>query len=123
MNALPGDDNVGGSRRQSIYGNSEDRRGGTSPYMGSPSLHIGGGPPVIPTFGDPDNGGSNRGTPRSGIYTPGGTSRNLPGTTSVYQNPAEGDEDEDNDDLVARNTRINATAPPMTLKQKKKKRR
>lgn len=119
VNTLPGDHDHaggGGSRRQSIYGSS-----GTSPYIGSPS-HLAGGPPVIPAFEDMDNGGSSRGgTPRSGIYTPGGSTRGLPGS-SVYQNPAEGDEDEENDDLVARNTRINATAPPITAKQKKKRR-
>lgn len=121
MNPLPGvggDENGGGSRRQSLYGNTGNR----SPYMTSPALSAG-GPPVIPTFNDEDNAGSNRGTPRSGIYTPGGTSRDLPGTSSVYQNPAEGDEEGDNDELVARNTRINATAPTIGGRQKKKKRR
>lgn len=127
--------NVGGSKPSGgIY----------SPYTSS-STPIPTGPPVIPrgTYGDTDETGGGGGGPGSSrttpsqrarsIYgggTPGGSTRGLPGGTpaggGVYQNPLrqeEGDDgDGDNDDLLARNTKINATTPA-PAKAKKKKRR
>lgn len=128
------------------WGNTGTRPGGGiySPYTSSSPLPT--GPPVIPkgTWGDADDTGgagpSNRTTPSQrprsiyGSTTPGGSTRNLPanGTPAgggVYQNPLRQEEGEnedgegETDELVARNTKINATAPPpiMTAKEKKKK--
>ncbi|KAF9447772.1 hypothetical protein P691DRAFT_801829 [Macrolepiota fuliginosa MF-IS2] len=112
-----------------------------SPYMSS-SSPVPTGPPVIPniSWGGADDAGPSGGRstpgqhPRSpyGNVTPGGSTRNLsvsgtPSGGGVYQNPLRQEEGENEDgegeadDLLARNTRINATAPPIAVKEKKKK--
>lgn len=98
-----------------------------SPYTSSSASALPTGPPVIP--GEYTPGGSQR--PRTSIYgTPGGSgSRSLAGGTpvggGVYQNPLrqdeEGEEGEGEDELLARNTKINATAPLPGVRKKKKK--
>lgn len=109
------------------WGSAAGGTGGKfSPYTSSSPLPS--GPPVIPrgVFDDVDGSGS-RTTPgqrpRSiyGSGTPGTPARNLPGVAGtpagggVYQNPLRQEEGDDGegevDELLARNTMINATAP------------